>query len=684
MFGNIISIASRSRGVKRTLHVIVIWTKRGVHNMSVKTAAFGSWSSPISSKIVTGSSVQLLEVRTDVKNPSDVYWTEMRYDEGGRYVICKQTTGQDGQSLAITPDQFSARTLVHEYGGGAFFVNDGKVYFSNFKDQRLYVQKSEAGSTPVPISPEDCGWRYADGELNEKTGKIFCVREDHKSDTKEPVNTVISLDLSTQKQILLVQGADFYSHPRVSPNGKTLAWVQWNHPNMPWDTTELWIADLNEAGDRISGARKVAGGDNCSVIEPGWMADNSLLYISDKSEWWNLYQMTPDGQHTNMLPQDQETGGPHWEFNCTTYSVNPSGNSQVALKMGGDLGIFDLKTKAYKVIDTGFASFRFINMTTNGDIFCYGGSSTCFPCVIHVQPGNNKVDVIKESKVLSIDKSYYSIPEAITWPTSKGDNSHGYLYLPQNKDYTGTPDTLPPLLVKAHGGPTAQTGNNLDLKIQYFTSRGFAVLDVNYRGSTGYGRTYRMKLRKNWGVLDMDDCCTGAQFLADSKKVDPEKLCIDGGSAGGYTTLACLTFRKTFKAGASHYGICDLEALAEDTHKFESRYLDSLIAPYNGEENIKIYKERSPINYVDDIQCPMAFFQGDEDKIVPPNQAQKMFEAVKNKGLPTMFVLFEGEQHGFRKSENLQTALDGELYFFSKVFGFEATGITCDKIIHNL
>ncbi|XP_060074575.1 uncharacterized protein LOC132554287 [Ylistrum balloti] len=651
--------------------------------MSVKTTAYGSWTSPITSKIVTDSSVLLQEVRTDAKCPNDVYWTEMRFDEGGRYVICKKTVGQGKPCISLTPAEFSARTLVHEYGGGAFFVNNGKVYFSNFKDQRLYMQKSEVGANPEPITPKDCGLRYADGELDDKTGKIFCVREEHKTGVKEPVNTVISLDPSSQQQTVLVQGSDFYSHPRVSPDGKTLAWIQWDHPNMPWDTTELWIADLNEAGDGISGARQVAGGDNCSVIEPGWTTDNNLLYISDKSEWWNLYKMTSEGEHINLLPQEKETGGPHWGFNCTSYSVNPSGNGQVAIKMGGELGILDLKTKVYDVIDKRFASYRFINFTTNGDIFCYGASSTHFPCIVHIQSNDNKVNVIKESKVLSIDQGYYSTPEEITWLTSKGDKSYGYLYMPQNKDFIGIEDTLPPLLVKVHGGPTSQSSSNLDLKIQYFTSRGFAVLDVNYRGSTGYGRTYRLKLHKNWGVYDVDDCCSGAQFLAVSKKVDPNKLCIDGGSAGGYTTLACLAFKDTFKAGASHYGVSDLEALAQDTHKFESRYLDSLIAPYSG-DGINIYKARSPINFVDNLTCAMAFFQGDEDKIVPPNQAQMMFDAVKKKSLPTMFVLFEGEQHGFRKAENLQTALDGELYFFSKVFGFEAAGITCDETIYNL
>ncbi|OWF45705.1 uncharacterized protein LOC110456701 [Mizuhopecten yessoensis] len=675
----VVGIVIRCQCNKRVARFVIHW--RGAHNMSVKTAAYGSWVSPITSKIVTESSVRLLEVRTDTKNPNDVYWTEMRYDEEGRYVICKQTVGQ-GCPVSLTPTEFSARTLVHEYGGGAFFVNDGKVYFSNFKDQRLYVQKSEVGAVPEAITPAECAWRYADGELNEKTGKIFCVREEHKKGAKEPVNTVISLDPSSQQQTVLVKGSDFYSHPRVSPDGKTLVWVQWDHPNMPWNNTELWIADLNEAGDGISDARQVVGGADSSVIEPGWTTDNELLYVSDKSEWWNLYKMTSEGEHINLLPQDKETGGPHWAFNCTTYSVNPSGNGQVAIKMGGDLGILDLKTKAYKVIDTGFTSYRFLHLTTSGDIFCYGGSPTRFPCIIHVLP-SGKVNIIKESKVLPIDKGYYSVPEEITWPTSNGDRSYGYLYLPQNKDFVGTEGTLPPLLVKAHGGPTSQSDNSLTLTIQYFTSRGFAVLDVNYRGSTGYGRTYRLKLLKNWGIYDMDDCCHGAQFLADSKKVDQNKLCIDGGSAGGYTTLACLTFRDTFKAGASHYGICDLEALAHDTHKFESRYLDSLIAPYSG-DGVKIYKDRSPINFVDQLKCAMAFFQGDEDKIVPPNQAQMMFDAVKAKGQPTMFVLFEGEQHGFRKAENLQTALDGELYFFSKVFGFEAADITCDKIIHNM
>lgn len=454
---------------------------------------------------------------------------------------------------------------------------------------------------------------------------------------------------------------------------------------MPWDDTELWITDLNGAGTGVveGSQKKVAGGENISVMHPSWTADNQLLYVSDKTNWWNLYHMTPNGDHVNLLPRDCEIGSPHWMFGTAPYSIDRSGSGKIAMVVGKELGVFDMNAKQYRKIDTGFTVHNYINLSPNGDIYCCAGSPTRFSCIIRIESGTDKVTILRESKSTTVGSDYFSIPEEITWDTTDGDVSHGYFYPPKNKDYQAPSDTLPPLLVKAHGGPTGQASDVLNLKIQYFTSRGFAVLDVNYRGSTGYGRIYRNKLRKRWGICDVEDCCSGAKYLSKAQKVDGDKLCIDGGSAGGYTTLACLTFKNDFKAGASHYGVADLEALAADTHKFESRYLDTIIGPYSG-DGIQVYKDRSPINFVEKINCPVAFFQGDEDEIVPPNQAQMMYDAVNAKKLPTMYILFKGEQHGFRKSENIQTALDGEFYFFSKVFGFEAADSHCQLPISNL
>ncbi|KAL5009062.1 hypothetical protein ScPMuIL_014643 [Solemya velum] len=656
--------------------------------MSATLAPYGTWKSPISSKLVSESSVSFQEVHVDIKpsNKDTVYWSELRFDEGGRYVVCSHKKG-DNSYVSWTPKDFNARTRVHEYGGGSFIVNDGTVYFSNYKDQCLYSQEA-SDAAPKRLTVDATSWRYADGQFFAKMGKIYCVREDHvgveTGQTKEAVNTIVAVDVASGDQNVLSSGADFYSSPRVSPDGKKIAWVQWYHPNMPWDITELWVADLEDSGAAIKEgtAKMIAGGGDelISVMHPSWTPDNELLYISDKTEWWNLYHLTSTGEHVNVLPKDHEIGSPHWVFGNLPYVVDPSGSGNIAITFQK---LMNLKTKEYSPIDTGFQSHSNLSFTCSGDIYCIAGSSTKFSCIIHVDTKAKQTTVLRESKSLSLDAGYFSFAKDISWKTTEGDVAHGYLYLPKNKDFSGTEGTLPPLLVKVHGGPTAQASNVLNLKIQYFTSRGFAVLDVNYRGSTGYGRSYRHKLRQMWGVYDIEDCCSGAQYLAESGQVDGNRLCIDGGSAGGYTTLACLVFKNVFKAGASHYGVADLSALAEDTHKFESRYLDSIIAPYEGEGK-KVYTERSPITYVEKLNCPTAFFQGDEDKIVLPNQAEMMYNAVKAKGLPTMYILFEGEQHGFRKAENIQTALDGEFYFFGKVFGFEPADKHCELPISNL
>ncbi|XP_052768576.1 uncharacterized peptidase YuxL-like isoform X2 [Mya arenaria] len=664
--------------------------QRLIRKMGTKVSPYGSWASPISSKLVSESSVTFQGVHVDpcIENKDTVYWSELRYDEGGRYVICSHKVGTEGYQ-SWTPEGFNARTRVHEYGGGAAFVFNGTLYFSNFADQNMYKQTAP-GEKPVPVTKEGKGWRYADGSLNAKTGRIYCVREDHssgvKGQKKEAVNTVVTINPDTGDQVVLASGCDFYSSPRVSPDGKKIAWIQWNHPNMPWDTTELWIADLNETGDGlVSGsAKQVSGGDNTSVIQPSWTCDNELLYISDVTDWWNLYHVTGSGEHVNLLPRSQECGGPQWVFGLYPYMVDPRGNGDIVTVTGSEMGVYNLKTKNYRTVKMDFINLSYVNMTGNGLVYCVAGSPTQFHCVIQVDTQSDKVTVLRESKSLSVDKAYFSIPKEITWTTSGGEKAYGYFYPPVNKDFTAPEGTLPPLLVKNHGGPTSQASSTLSLKTQYFTSRGMAVLDVNYRGSTGYGKQYRHRLRGQWGILDLDDSCTGAEFLAQSGKADRNKLCIDGGSAGGYTTLAAVTFRDTFKAGASHFGIGDLEALAQETHKFESRYLDTVIGPYVTEEDKKRYKERSPINYIEKLNCALALFQGDEDEIVPPNQAEMMYKAVKAKGLPTMYVLFKGEQHGFRKAENIQTALDGEFYFFSKVFGYDPADKHINLPIDNL
>ncbi|KAK7504783.1 hypothetical protein BaRGS_00003811, partial [Batillaria attramentaria] len=582
----------------------------------MKISPYGSWKSPISSKLVTTSGVGLVEVKVDINKEHDVYWTEIRFEEKGRYVVCSANK-QTGKIQEWTPSGFNARTTVHEYGGGDFFVYDGAVYFSNFEDQALYVQRSPSAK-PEPVTDTSRKWRYADGVFCPQTGCIYCVREDHevveRGEAKECVNTLVAINPQTKEQTLLAFGADFYSHPRVSPDGKQLCWFQWNHPNMPWDSTEVWVADLDETGDHtvLKTHKKVAGSQE-SAIEPGWTADNKLLYVSDRSEWWNLYLVVSDDHHVNLVPVPTEIAGPQWTFGKTAYVADPAGSSKILLAQNYELGLLDMETKEYTRLETGFRYNKCLALTTTGDAYFIGSSETSFPCVTRFNIHTKELNIIKESVKNPVEKGYISMPSYVEWQTTEGDKSHGIFYPPQNKDFQAPEGTLPPLLVRAHGGPTGHYFANIDLKLQYFTSRGFAVLLVNYRGSTGLGRTYRHRLRNMWGVFDVDDCCTGVDHLVKQGKVDPHKVCIDGGSAGGYTTLACLTFRDTFKAGASHYGIGDLEALVADTHKFESRYMDTLLCPVS-EDGGKVLRERSPIHYTERLSCPIALFQGDEDK----------------------------------------------------------------------
>ncbi|PVD25820.1 hypothetical protein C0Q70_13483 [Pomacea canaliculata] len=575
----------------------------------MSVSEYGSWKSPISSQLVTTSGVGLLEVHVD-DNPEKtdyVYWSEIHYEEKGRYVICSANR-ETGEQKQWTPINFSARTTVHEYGGGDFFVYDGAVFFSNFNDQVLYKQTSDS-STPEPVTDTTRKWRYADG--------IFCSK---------------------------ASGADFYSHPRVSPDGRNICWCQWYHPNMPWDSTEVWTAKLDPSGDHlVEGSQKqAAGGEGISVIEPGWTPDNQLLYVSDESEWWNLYLVSPSGQHVNIRPDHSEMAGPQWTFGKTAYVPDPSGSRKILTAQNGELGWLDSETKAYRVLETGFRYNKCLALTKTGDAYCIGSSEDLFPCLLRYDINSEKVHIVKESQSVPEAQGYVSMPEFVSWPTGDKETSHGIFYPPYNKDFKAPEGTKPPLLVRAHGGPTSHFFANLDLKLQYFTSRGFAVILVNYRGSTGYGRSYRHRLREMWGVYDVEDCCTAVDYLVQTNRVDSQKICIDGGSAGGYTTLACLTFRNTFNAGASHFGIGDLHALMKDTHKFESRYIGRLCPPEK-------FQERSPIHHVNQINCPIALFQGDQDKIVPPNQAEMMYQAVKLKGLPTMYILFEVQN---RQPEN--------------------------------
>ncbi|MBW4695528.1 MAG: S9 family peptidase [Lyngbya sp. HA4199-MV5] len=621
------------------------------------TTPYGSWKSPITSDLIVAGTIGLGGVRLDGE---DVYWTELRPTEAGRNVVVKRTP--DGQTIDITPAPFNVRTRVHEYGGGSYLVHQGTVYFSNFADQRLYRQ---AGTEPVAITPE-IAWRYADGVMDAQRQRLICVREDH-TDESEAVNTIASVSLNgSMEQHVLVSGSDFYSSPRLSPNGSHLAWINWNHPNMPWDSTELWVAAIAPDGS-LETPQKIAGGAEESVLEPQWSPDGVLYFVSDRSGWWNLYRW--QGDIEPLCPMEAEFGSPHWVFGISNHALESSDRLICTYSKEGIsyLASLDTQTKALTVLETLYTEMGGIHVAA-GQVYFNAGSATEPGVIARLDLATNQIEVLRRSSSLSIDPGYLSLPQSIAFPTENGLTAYGFFYPPKNQDYAAPAAERPPLLVKSHGGPTGSTSTVFNLKIQYWTSRGFAVLDVNYGGSTGYGREYRERLKRQWGIVDVDDCANGAKYLAESGRVDGDRLVIDGGSAGGYTTLAALTFRNVFKAGASFYGVSDLAALAQDTHKFEARYLDGLIGPYPEAE--ALYRERSPLYATDRLSCPVIFFQGDEDKIVPPNQAEMMVNALRAKKLPVAYVLFAGEQHGFRKAENIKRTLDGEFYFYAKVFSF--------------
>ncbi|MGK7921281.1 MAG: prolyl oligopeptidase family serine peptidase [Trichodesmium sp.] len=626
-------------------------------------APYGSWKSPITTDLIVAGTIGLSSISID---GDDVYWIEGRPSEGGRNVIVRHTP--DGQITDITPPPFNVRTRVHEYGGGAFLVVDGTIYFSNFADQRLYRQTP--GSEPQPLTPE-ANVRYADAVIDQQRDRLICIQEDHTQDG-EAVNRIVSINLKNGEDIqILAEGYDFYASPSLSADGSQLCWISWNHPNMPWDGTELWVAQVNTDGS-LGETKLVAGGAAESIFQPQWSPDGMLCFVSDRSKWWNLYRVPGITKKVNvdpLYPLDAEFGLPQWVFGMSTYTFTAPHKILCTFSQNGISHFATLNTqkKHLQQIEIPYSSIS--NLTAKGERVCFLGSSPTEPtAIIQLNLSTGDIDILKRSTDLEVDSRYLSIPQPIEFPTENNKTAYGFFYPPTNQDYTAPVGEKPPLLVKSHGGPTAATSSSLSLKIQYWTSRGFALLDVNYGGSTGYGREYQQRLKDNWGIVDVDDCVNGAKYLAKQGLVDSNRMAISGGSAGGYTTLCALTFKDVFKAGASYYGVSDLEALATDTHKFESRYLDGLIGPYP--EKQEIYQERSPINFTDNLSCPVIFFQGLEDKVVPPNQAEKMVEALKQKGLPVAYVAFAEEQHGFRRSENIKRALDGEFYFYSRVFGF--------------
>jgi len=627
-------------------------------------APYGSWKSPITPDLILAGMVRLGQLRLD---GPDVYWTEGRPTEGGRSVIVRRTP--DGRTADMTSAPLNARTRVHEYGGAEFTVDRDTIFFSNFTDQRLYRQ--DARGAPRPITPE-IALRYADAVVDRGRGRLICVREDHTAAGQEAVNTIVSVRMdgdATGGQVL-VSGNNFYASPRLSPDGMRLAWLTWNHPNMPWDGCELWAADVLADG-ALGRAELVAGGIDESIFQPQWSPDGVLHFVSDRTGWWNLYRQQADRVRVEQLTDmPAEFGLLQWVFGMSTYAFASAERIICAYTQDGiwHLASLDTGTKALTPFDLPYTEISNVRVGAGCAVFTAASLSQS-ASVIRLDLGAGQVTVLRRSSEVAVDAGTLSTPQCIEFPTEGGLTAHGIFYPPTNRDFVAPPGERPPLLVLSHGGPTFATSTSLSLGTQYWTSRGFAVLDVNYGGSTGYGRAYRQRLDDAWGIVDVDDCVNGARYLVAQGLADESRLAIRGGSAGGYTTLAALTFRDVFRAGASYFGVSDLEALATDTHKFESRYLDRLVGPYPARRDL--YVARSPIHFIERLSTPIILLQGLEDKVVPPSQAEKMFAAVKVKGLPVAYVPFEGEQHGFRKAENIKRAMEAELYFYSRIFGFD-------------
>ncbi|HYJ88504.1 MAG TPA: prolyl oligopeptidase family serine peptidase [Pyrinomonadaceae bacterium] len=640
---------------------------------------YGSWKSPITSNLIVSGSIGVSQTLLD---DGDIYWSEMRPTEAGRSVIVKRDSA--GIISDITPSSFNARTRAHEYGGGDYTVHKGDVYFSNFADQRLYVQR--AGQQPVPLTPATpaAELRYADAIVDARRQRLICIREDHTVAGREAVNSLVSLDLreNTGAGQVLASGNDFYSSPRLSPDGSRLAWITWNHPNMPWDGTELWTAKIGEDG-LLEQTERVTGGVSESVFQPEWSPEGVLYFVSDRTGWWNLHRVNDAGDIEIVHAREAEFGMPQWGFGMSSYAFESADRVVCNYIENGISGLaaVDTRTKEFTRLDTPYTDIRYLR-AQSGEAVMRAASPTAAAAVVRLDLKTGSIQALRRSHNLEIDPGYFSTPQPIEFPTEDGLTAHAFFYPPANRDFRAPEGDLPPLLVQSHGGPTAAATTASSLSIQYWTSRGIAVLDVNYGGSTGFGRNYRERLKGKWGIVDVDDCANGARYLVQQGRVDGDRLMITGGSAGGYTTLCALTFRRAFNAGASHYGVSDAEALAKETHKFESRYLDGLMGPYP--EKREVYHERSPINFTERLSCPVIFFQGLEDKVVPPNQAEMMVDALREKGIPVAYIPFAGEQHGFRQAQNIKRALDGELYFYSRVFGFELAEPVEPVAIENL
>ncbi|HYR89757.1 MAG TPA: S9 family peptidase [Terriglobia bacterium] len=632
--------------------------------MSRTIAPYGSWASPITSSLLTSSTIGLSEVYF---SNGVVYWLEGRPEESGRVVLVQCAV--NGKPVDVLPPAFNVRTRAHEYGGGAYTVHNGTIFFSNFKDQRLYRKEPDSDPTAItPESPRPGSLRYADGRVTPDGRTLICVRERHE-EGREAINEIVAVPADGSGEVrIILSGYDFYSFPRISPDGRRLAWTCWQHPQMPWDGTELWVGDLGRDAS-VSSPRHVAGGPTESIFQPEWAPDGTLYFASDRTDWWNVYA-EKSGQIVPIFQIDGDVGLPQWLFGYSRYTFLSEGRIACIYSQKGldYLAVVDAVANTLTTLDIPYKTIGSFDSDKADTLFLTAASPTEAPANVSLDVRNDTLHVLRRSLTVEIAPEYFSEPEPIEFPTSNRRTSFALFYAPKSKDFSGPPGERPPLLVISHGGPTSATTSALKLSTQYWTSRGFAVVDVNYGGSSGYGRAYRERLKGQWGIVDVEDCINAARYLEKRGDVDGKRMAIRGGSAGGYITLCALVFHDVFAAGASHFGVADLEALAKDTHKFESRYSDGLIGPYP--EAAELYRQRSPVHFADRLSCPVILLQGLEDKVVPPSQAEHMISALRARRVPFAYVAFPTEGHGFREAANIRRSFEAELYFYARIFGF--------------
>ena len=630
-----------------------------------RSAPYGSWESPFPIELLAKGAVTFGEIgaKDGVR-----WWFEGRADEGGRQVLVRRE--RDGTLTRLSPEGFNVRSRVHEYGGGAYLIDGDIVVVSDFATGRLH-RIPEPGRLE-PLTPDAAAWRFADLVLDRARGRILAIREDHEPDTVrahgEPENAVVAIDLDDGSVEVLVSGSDFFAAPRLSPDGSQLAWLRWDHPNLPWDGTELVLADLDDGG-RPTNERIVAGSPSDWIAQPRWSRDGRLHFAAEPDGWMNLFRHEADGTATRASqPLELEFAFPDWVFGITNYGILDDGTILAIGRGGGRDRLLRIDPDGSTTpLDLPFTELGYV--AVDGDKAVFRAAAPDRPWgVYELELGGGALTRLSNPPTIEVDPADAALGELVEFPTDGDRTAFGILYRPTSRTSQGPADALPPLIVTSHGGPTAQASTAFSMLIQLFASRGFAVLDVDYGGSTGYGREYRKRLEGEWGVVDLADCVAGARWLAEQGIVDGTQLAIRGGSASGYTTLCAVTFSDAFSAGTSYFGIGDLETFMKETHKFESRYLDRLVGPYP--ERKDLYHARSPLNFADRISCPVLILQGAEDRIVPPAQAEQIVDALWERRLPHAYVLYPGEDHGFRSAANIIGAFEAELSFYGQVFGF--------------